>query len=170
MSTLTTRMIGSAKLQAVSYEEVEADSGANGQAVAVVVLSSLAAALGTGTTSVTGAVALLFAAILSWLVWVFLTLWLGTRVMPGRETRADFGQVLRTTGFSAAPGILRVLGVVPVVGWIIFLAATIWMLLSFVIAIRQALDYSSTGSALAVCLLGWIIHGILFFGFVVVAR
>jgi hypothetical protein len=169
MSTLTTRMIGSAKLQADSYEEVEADSRANGQAVAVVILSSLAAALGTGTTSVTGAVALLFAAILSWLVWVFLTLWLGTRVMPGRETRADFGQVLRTTGFSAAPGILRVLGVIPVVGWIIFLAATIWMLLSFVIAIRQALDYSSTGSALAVCLLGWIIHGILFFGFVVVA-
>src|SRR5688572_2335566 len=169
MSTLTARMIGSAKLQADSYEEVEADSSANGQAVAVVVLSSLAAALGTGTTSVPGAVALLFAAILSWLVWVFLTLWLGTRVMPGRETRADFGQVLRTTGFSAAPGILRVLGVVPVVGWIIFLGATIWMLLSFVIAIRQALDYSSTGSAFAVCLLGWIIHGILFFGFVVVA-
>jgi hypothetical protein len=49
------------------------------------------------------------------------------------------------------------------------MAATIWMLFSFVVAVRQALDYTNTGSALAVCILGWLIHGALFFGFVMVA-
>jgi hypothetical protein len=94
---------------------------------------------------------------------------IGTHLLPGNSTRADFGQLLRTTGFSAAPGIFRVLGIIPVIGWMIFLAANVWMLFSFVIAVRQALDYSSTWAALAVCLLGWPIHAVLFFGFVMVA-
>jgi hypothetical protein len=40
------------------------------------------------------------------------------------------------------------------------------MLLTFVVAVRQALDYASSARALAVCLLGWLIHGVLFFAFV----
>jgi hypothetical protein len=89
--------------------------------------------------------------------------------MPGKATKADFGQVMRTTGFSAAPGVFRVLGAIPVIGWFLFLIVTVWMLMSFVVAVRQALDYQTTGRAFAVCLLGWIIHAILFFGFVMVA-
>jgi len=166
MSSLANRLLGSARFDAQSYEEVEADRNANLQAVAIVILSSVAAAVGTGVKDPGSAIALVGVAIMSWIVWVLLTLVIGKQLMPGRETRADFGQVLRTTGFSASPGILRVFGLVPVVGWVIFTAASIWMLFTFVIAVRQALDYSSTGKALAVCLLGWIIHGIVFFGFV----
>jgi hypothetical protein len=169
MSTLAGRLLGSAGLRTQSYEEVEADRQANFQAVGVVILSSLAAALGTGIKDAGSTIALLAAAVLSWMVWVLLTLVIGTQLLPGRQTRADFGQILRTTGFSAAPGILRIFGLIPVVGQFIFFSATVWMLLSFVVAIRQALDYTSTGRALAVCLLGWIIHGLLFFGFVMTA-
>jgi hypothetical protein len=169
MSTLTRRLLGSAQLNVQSYEEVEADRNANLQAVAIVVLSSLAAALGTGLRDAGSTIALLFVALVSWIIWVLLTLLIGTVWLPERNTKADFGQVLRTTGFSATPGILRVFGVVPVIGHVIFFAATVWMLFSFVVAVRQALDFSSTGRALAVCLLGWIIHGALFFGFVMTA-
>jgi len=169
MSTLTSRLLGSVWLNADSYEEVEADTHANVQAVAVVVLSSVAAALGTKTTSLGNMASLVVVALASWVVWVLLTLLIGTQLLPGKATRADFGQLMRTTGFAAAPGIFRVLGIVPVIGWALFLAATVWMLFSFVIAVRQALDYSNTRSALAVCLLGWLIHGVLFFGFVMVA-
>ena len=169
MSTLASRLLGSARLDAESYEEVEADTHANAQAVAVVLLSSLGAALGTGTTDLVGIVALIMVAVASWIVWVLLTLLIGTQLLPENATRADFGQVLRTTGFSASPGILRVLGLIPGIGWAVFLVVTVWMLFSFVVAVRQALDYSSTGRALAVCLLGWIIHGVLFFGFVLTA-
>jgi len=169
MSTLANRVLGSVWLNANSYEEVEADTHANRQAVGIVILSSVAAAVGTRTTSVGSIASLVVVALASWIIWVLLTLFIGTQLLPGNATRADFGQLLRTTGFSAAPGILRVLGILPVVGWAIFLAATIWMLFSFVVAVRQALDYSSTGGALGVCILGWLIHAVLFFGFVIVA-
>jgi hypothetical protein len=169
MSSLANRLIGSVWLDANSYEEVEADTHANAQAVGIVFLSSAAAAVGARTESLGSMITLVVVALASWIVWVLLTLVIGTQLLPGKATRADFGQLLRTTGFSAAPGILRVLGIVPVIGWAIFMAATIWMLFSFVVAVRQALDYTNTGSALAVCLLGWLIHGVLFFGFVMVA-
>ena len=44
----------------------------------------------------------------------------------------------------------------------------VWMLAAFVVAVRQALDYTSTGRAVGVCLIGWIVNAaILFFlGFV----
>jgi hypothetical protein len=32
-----------------------------------------------------------------------------------------------------------------------------WMLLAMVVAVRQALDYTSTGRAIAVCLVGWLL-------------
>jgi len=169
MTTLANRILGSASLKVSSYEEIESDRQANWQAVAIVVLSSLGAAIGIRNTSLSGIAALLFVAIATWMIWVALTLFIGRQLLPGRQTRSDFGQLLRTTGFSAAPGILRVLGVVPGIGWILFLAATIWMLFTYVIAVRQALDYTSTGRALAVCLLGWLIHGVLLFGFVLTA-
>jgi len=169
MSTITSRLIGTAQLNARTYEEVESDRQANVQAIAIVVLSALAAAIGTGIRDTGSTIALVGVALLSWIIWVVLTLVIGTQLLPDKNTRADFGQVVRTTGFSAAPGILRIFGLLPVVGHIIFVAATIWMLFTFVIAVRQALDYTSTARALAVCLLGWIIHGVLFFGFVLTA-
>ena len=169
MTTLASRLLGSASLKVSSYEEIESDRHATWQAVGIVVLSSLGAAIGIGNTSLSGIAALLFVAIATWVIWVVLTLFIGTQLLPGKQTKADFAQLLRTTGFSAAPGILRVLGVVPVIGWILFLAATIWMLFTYVVAVRQALDYTTTGRAVTVCLLGWLIHGLVLFGFVLTA-
>lgn len=164
-SSLFERMIGSARLDRACYEAVESDHSSNWQAIVVVLVSSLAAAVGIGIPGVAGTLGLLVAVTTSWIVWVLLTLLIGTKLLPEPQTRADFGQVLRTTGFSAAPGILRVFGVIPGVGGFLFFTATVWMLLSFVVAIRQALDYTSTARAVAVSLLGWLIHAILVFGF-----
>ena len=169
MSTLANRLLGSASLKATSYEEIESDTRATWQAVGIVILSSLGAAVGIGNTSGSGILALLFVALATWIIWVVLTVFIGTQLLPGKQTRSNFGQVLRTTGFSAAPGIFRALGILPGIGWILFLAATIWMLFTYVVAVRQALDYTTTGRALAVCLLGWLIHGIVLFGFVLTA-
>jgi hypothetical protein len=156
-------------LSSPTYEEVEGDAHANGQAIAVVALSTVAAALGAGIKDWPGTLGLLVTAGAGWVIWVLLTLLIGTKLLPGSETRADFGQVFRTTGFSAAPGLARILGLAPGIGGLLFAAATVWMLLSFVVAVRQAMDYSSTGRALAVCLLGWTIHGVVVFGFVITA-
>lgn len=169
MANLVARMVGAAGFNARSYEEVEADSTANMQAIAVVILSSVGAAIGIGAVDFRSLVGLLAGAIVTWLVWVALTVFIGTKLLPGTETKSNFGEILRTTGFSSSVGVLRALGIVPVIGPLLFSLVTIWMLLTFVIAIRQALDYTSTARALAVCLLGWIIHAILFLGLARVA-
>jgi Yip1 domain len=166
MKPLIANMIGAGRLNIETYERVEADPRTTWDSVLVVVLSSIAAGLGSGITGVVDVLALITIAVLTWLIWVGLTYVIGSRLLATPETEATFGQVMRTTGFSAAPGIFRVFGFLPVIGWPIFLGATVWMLFSFVVAVRQALDFKSTARAFAVCLLGWLIHGVLLAAFV----
>ena len=66
--------------------------------------------------------------------------------------------MLRTIGFASSPGLLRILGIVPGITGIVFFACALWMLVAMVIAVRQALDYHSTGRAIAVCLIGWLVY------------
>jgi hypothetical protein len=169
MKTLFKRMIGAARLDAETYEQVEADPATTGGAVFVVLAASVAASIGAGVTNPGGIVGVTLGAVATWMVWVGLTYVIGTRMLPESQTHATIGEVLRTTGFSASPGILRIFGFLPAIGWPIFLGVTIWMLLAFVVAVRQALDYAGSWRALAVCVLGWLIHGVLFFAFVVTA-
>ena len=152
-------MMRAARLEVALYEEVEHDQEATTQAMAVVVASSVAA--GIGQINALGTSGLLLGTLGSlagWYIWAFLTFVIGTRLLPEPQTEADVGQLLRTTGFSAAPGVIRVLGIIPGLGAITILIAAIWMLVAMVIAVRQALDYSGTGRALAVCGIGWLVQ------------
>jgi hypothetical protein len=148
-------MIGAAKLDVHTYEEVEADTTAMGQSMWVVVLSSVAAGIGSGA-GIVGLVVGSLAAMIGWFVWAYVTYLIGTKMLPEPQTEADVGQLLRTTGFSAAPGLLRAFGVIPGLGVLAVGVANIWMLASMVVAVRQALDYNSTGRAIGVCLIGWL--------------
>ena len=168
MSTFTERMIGAAVLDVPTYEEVEADTTATTQAMGVVLLSSLAqgiagATQGGGIGFVGGAMV----ALIGWFIWAFVVFIIGTKLLPEPQTRSDLGELLRTTGFSASPGLLRVLGVIPLIGGLITFAVSIWMLVAMIIAVRQALDYQSTGRAVGVCLIGWVFMN-LFMGIIVV--
>ncbi len=156
MASLIDRMVRAAKLDIHLYEEVEADPQAMGQAMTVVVISSLAAGVGGSARDLMGLIVVSIAALLGWYVWAFLTYFIGTRLLSEPQTRADYGQLLRTLGFAASPGVLRIAGIVPILGGLVYLAGTIWMLVAMVIAIRQALDYRSTGRAFGVCLIGGI--------------
>jgi len=159
MNSFKGRIIRAAKLDVHLYEEVEADTGAMGQAMGVVVLSSIAA--GVGSIAIGGLGGILIGtitALIGWFVWAYLTYFIGTKFFPEPQTRADFGELLRTIGFSSSPGLIRVLGIIPGLGGLVFLAASIWMLVAMVIAVRQALDYKSTLRAVGVCVIGWIIQ------------
>jgi hypothetical protein len=159
MGSLGERMVRAAKLDASLYEEVEADRGTLGQATAVVVLASLAAGFGAfARGGVGGFLLATIAALAGWYVWAFLTYWIGTRFLPEPQTQADYGELLRTIGFSSSPGVIRVLGVIPGLTGPVFLVASIWMLVAMVIAVRQALDYTGTLRAVGVCLIGWIVQ------------
>ena len=159
MAKFTDRIIRAAKLDVNLYEEVEADSTAMGQAMGVVVLSSVAAGIGTIARGGLGGILVgTVAALIGWYLWAYLTYFIGTKWLPEPQTKADLGEVLRTIGFSSSPGLIRVLGIIPGLGGIVFLAASIWMLVAMVIAVRQALDYKSTGRAVGVCVIGWVIQ------------
>jgi hypothetical protein len=95
-------------------------------------------------------------ALMAWVIWSGIIFLVGTKLMPEPQTRADIGQVLRALGFAASPGVLNVLGIVPLFGWIVRLAVMVWQIVATVIAVRQALDYQTTGKAIVVCLIGWV--------------
>jgi hypothetical protein len=156
------RVIRALKLEAALFEEVEADRGATAQAIGVVLLSGIAAGVGSSGRGLAGGMLLLTtASLLAWVVWALLTYVIGTRILPGPRTEADAGQLLRTVGFSSAPGVIQVLGVISGLAEAIFLVASVWMLVAMVIAVRQALDYESTARALGVCLIGWSLQMVL---------
>jgi len=157
MASFQDRIIRAAKLDVHLYEEVEADKGAMGQAMAVVILSSIASGIGTPAGLGLGGILIgTIAALVAWYIWAFLTYLIGTKLLPERQTRADVGELLRTIGFSSSPGLIRVLGIIPILRGLVFLAAGVWMLVAMVIAVRQALDYQSTLRAVGVCIIGWI--------------
>ncbi len=85
--------------------------------------------------------------------------------MPEAQTQADTGELLRTLGFAQSPGVLRALGVVGGLGPAVAGLTALWTLATMVVAVRQALDYTSTGRAVAVCVAGWLL-ALLMFGII----
>src|SRR5688572_5613341 len=152
------RFAGALMLDPSAYEDVEADRSATLQALATVLLASLAegfalrSALGPNSVVMMTAVALL-----GWAAWSLLTFEVGARILPGARTHSDVGELLRTLGFAAAPGCIAFLSLLPGFAMPILVFSRTWMLLAMVVAVRQALDYTSTGRAVAVCLLGWLL-------------
>ena len=163
MANCSNRIIRAAKLDVALYEEVEADRSASGQAMGVVVLSSIAAGIGSRSTAgLFGMLIGVVVALVGWYIWAYLTYFIGTKLLPEPQTKADHGELLRTIGFSSSPGLIRVLGIIPVLRSIVFPIAAIWMLVAMVIAVRQALDYNSTLRAIGVCVIGWIVQIVMF--------
>ncbi len=162
MASMVDRMIRAAKLDVQLYEEVEADKGALGQAMGVVVLASVAGGVGSGRLGgLSGILIGTVGALIGWFIWAALTYLIGTKLLPESTTRADVGELLRTTGFSSSPGLIRVLGLIPGLTGIVFLISGVWMLTAMIIAVRQALDYRSTFRAVGVCVIGWVVQAVI---------
>ena len=161
-SQYVNRIIRACKLDVNLYEEVEADKSATFQAAGVVVLSSLAAGVGALSLGTFSFWAPLLS-LVSWFVWAYLVYFIGVKFFPEPTTEADHGQLLRTIGFSSAPGLIRVFGIIPSLMSIAFIAAAIWMLVAMVIAVRQALDYKSTWRAVGVVVTAFLIQSVVLF-------
>lgn len=153
------RLMGAAMLDAAMYEGIEADrrTSTTTQAALTVVLASLAAGIGAtgwyGIHPLTLVAASIVAAT-TWFAWAVLVYHIGTRILPEPQTRTSLGELLRTTGFAAAPGLLLVFAMLPAMGMAVFAGAWLWMVAAMVVAVQHALDYRSTWRAVAVCLVG----------------
>lgn len=151
------RLIGSFSLDPMTYEDVEADGRATLHAGLTVLLASVAAGIGAQGfgAQLWALVPFTIISLVGWGVWALLTFAIGTRFLPGARTHSDPGELLRTMGFAAAPGLLLVLGALPGLAVPIFAMVTLWMLVAMILAVRQALDYESIAHAAAVCVFGW---------------
>jgi hypothetical protein len=150
--TMIDRMKGAALLDIPTYEEVEADTTATGQAATVVAIVAVAQAIGAIGHGAQGIIGGVVAALLGWLIWAGVTYLIGDKLLGGTAT---WGELLRTLGFAQAPGVLAVAAIIPLLGGFVLMAITIWMLVAGVIAIRQALDFG-TGKAVLTAILGWL--------------
>jgi hypothetical protein len=166
-SSLINRMIRAAKLEPALYEEVEADSSTIGQAVTAVIIVSICSGIGGAISSIIGGggafgivmglVVGIIGSLLGWLAWSFFTWIVGTTIFKGPNTKATWGELMRTIGFAYSPGVLRIFSFIPFIGWLISLVALIWSLIAGVVAVRQALDFD-TGRAIGTCIVGWIAY------------
>lgn len=152
--SLTQRMMGAAMLNVATYEEVEADRTATSQAAIVVAIVAVATAIGAIGEGTGGIIAGLIGALVGWLVWSAITYFVGTKLFGGT---ADLGEMLRTIGFAQTPGVLNVLGIIPILGGLVRFVVFLWVLVAVVVAIRQALDFS-TGKAVGTAIVGAIAY------------
>lgn len=173
------RMIRAARFDGTLYDEIKTDRYAPAQASIVVVLSAVAAGVGVVLQSGIGDFFLItLQAMLEWYILAFFTCVVGTRVLQEPQTRTDIGALVRIISFASAPGMIRLLGVIPGLGGIVFDqtlhigtyemrlipslggfvtgVATIWMLGATIVAVRKALNYTTTMRAVGACVIGWV--------------
>ena len=163
MASLAGRMAGAMKADVRTFEEVEKDPGALGQAVAVIVIAAFAALVGNiYRDGLAGGLGNLIAALIGYAVWTALVVVIGTKLMPEPATRADFAETFRVVGFAASPGVFHVLAIIPFIGPLISMCVNIWVLVVMVVAVRSVLDFTSTARAFVVCLIGFVIYLILY--------
>ncbi len=157
--TFGDRVIGAMKLDPNAFEDVERDTTAIGQSVGVIALAAVAAGIGNvyygGLTGIVGGALM---SVIGFLVWSLIIWLVGTKLMPEPATKADYAETFRVLGFAAAPGLASVLTIIPILGWLLMLAIWLWQIAAMVIAVRQVLDYSTTGKAIIVVLIGFVIN------------
>jgi hypothetical protein len=158
MASLTERMTGAMQANVKTFQEIEADPTAFGQAVTVIVIASVASLIGNMfRVGITHGVLMLVINLIAYALWTLLVVLIGTKVMPEPTTKADFNEGFRVIGFTASPGVFNVLAIIPFLGPLISFVVWIWMVVIGVIAVREVLDYSNTGRAIIVCIIAALI-------------
>ena len=158
-----TRVFRAIKIDIELYEEVEKDKKATIQAGIVVVLSSLAAGVGALQMGMSNFLLAPVMSLLSWYVWAYVIYFVGVKLLGDRETKSNHGELLRTIGFSSAPGLIRVFGITPDLMIVTFIGSAFWMLACMVVAVKSALDYESMWKAFGVVVIAWLFQAFFLF-------
>ncbi len=161
ISIFLNRVFRAIKIDIDLYEEVEKDKSATVQAGTVVVLSSLAAGVGALQLGASNFLIAPVLSLISWYVWAYIIYFVGVKLFPDKNTKSDHGELLRTIGFSSAPGLIRIFGITPDLMTVTFIGSAFWMLACMVVGVRAALDYTSLWRALGVVIVSWIFQAIL---------
>lgn len=162
MDTMINRVIRAAMLDVPFYNEVEADTSLNQEALLVVVLVSVIGGIGSFLgglikgnfgEAILGLIVAVVLGVVNYYVWSYLTYFLGTQLFEGT---ADPGELLRVLGYASGPRALSILSFIPCVGPLIGFAGSIWALVAGFIGVREALDLDNVKTLLTVAI-GWVI-------------
>ena len=167
---LINRIFRAIKIDVELYEEVERDKSATIQAGLVVVLSSMAAGVGALQLGASNFLLAPIVSLISWYVWAYIIYFVGVKLFPEKNTKSNHGELLRTIGFSSAPGLIRVFGITPDLMAVTFIGSAFWMLACMVVGVRAALDYKSLWRALGVVIVAWLFQAILLFTVLILFR
>ena len=163
ISIFLNRVFRAIKIDVDLYEEVEADKKATFQAAIVVVLSSLAAGVGAIHLGVSNFLLAPILSLASWYIWAYIIYIFGVKIFPDSKTKSNHGELLRTIGFSSAPGIIRIFGFTPELMSVTFIGSAFWMLACMVVAVKSALDYNSMWKAFGIVILAWVFQAFALF-------
>jgi hypothetical protein len=157
--TFGERVIGALKLDAATFEDIERDTTAMGQTIGVIALAAVS--LGIGNIWYGGISGIVFGAVTSvigYVLWAIVVWAVGTKVMPDPATNADFAETFRVIGFAAAPGVLGIITIIPLLGWLFVFLIWLWSIAAMVVAVRQVLDYTDTMKAVLVVVIGFVVN------------
>jgi hypothetical protein len=154
-SSFVERVIGAIRLDPATYEEVEHDTDATWQAALVVAVAAILSGVGSTNGRTQDLLGGVLAGVFFWAIFALSAYLVGAYILKGPQTSATFGEVLRALGFSYAPSIFAILGLIPGVGGLIVLIVGVWSLIASVIALRQAFEVS-TGRAVAIAIVAFL--------------
>ena len=145
------KAIRASRLDIPVYNEVERDLNETTNALIIVALVAVATGIGAlgQNIGIGGLIAGVLTSLIGWVVRAFVIYLIGTRVYNATTTT---GEIMRTTGYASAPGILNILGFIPVLGGLIGLVVTIWTIVTTFIATREALDLDNTKTVITIVL------------------
>jgi hypothetical protein len=160
MTLFLHRFFGALVLDADAFEDIEVDRHASTQSALVVAFACIAAGFSSMALGVAGPAGFISGAIMAlgvWLVWVMVVGVIGTTELAEPQTHSSFGELLRTLGFAAAPGVFIVFAAIRPAAPFVITMVSLWMIAAAVLGMRQALDYRHTSRAFAVCVLAWLV-------------
>ena len=149
------RIYRSIKIDPEVFEEVQKDKNATIGAAIVVVLSSLAAGIGASHLGMVNFFLAPVLSLISWFVWAYIVYFVGVKLFPDLKTKTTHVALLRSIGFSSAPGIIRIFGFNQDLMTVTFIGSAFWMLACMVVAVKQTLSYKSLWKALGVVIIAW---------------
>lgn len=159
MASFGERVVGAMSLKASTFQEIEHDTTAMGQAAGVIVLAAVSTGIGNVYYGgVSGIVSGIIMSLIGYAVWALVVWLVGTKVMADPATKADFPETFRTIAFAAAPGVLGIVTIIPILGWLLLFVLWLWQIAAMVVAVREVLDYTDTIKAVIVVVIGWLIQ------------
>lgn len=157
MKALINRMFRAIKLDRQLFEEIVSDPSVQGQSVWAVAIFAMATAFGSFTMIGGTAVNIgLITTMIAWYVWAFSLFYIGTRFLGEHAAHANRKTIMRVVAFGCAPGIFRLLGIIPKTATIVLIITSLWILATVIIGLKSVFSEAHSAKIAIITVVTWI--------------